>query len=229
MRTLIMLALCAATALAQQETTLPVGTSLAVKLNRTVKAGRVQAGEVVEATLLAPVVEGGTIAIPKDAVITGRVLYAEALSRERLSRLVILFDQARWQERSLALNGYITRQLRVKRSIASRDRAPCGTVYTPPPSRRVRGGGSEGGVSSSPSEQRNSGWSGNDRLAGDELPCSMRSESDIGSRVTFVAPPLKDMVLQKLLKPSGGTEIVSDKKNVELSRGTMLELRNVAQ
>jgi len=47
----------------------------------------------------------------------------------------------------------------------------------------------------------------------------------VDERIVFVSPPLKNMQLQRVSQPRGATALVSNKKNVELARGIMLELR----
>ena len=224
MRILLALALCAVTAVAQTDVvSLPQGSTFAVRLKHTVKSSQAHAGDTVEATLLAPVVHSGAVIIPREAAVIGTVLYAEPLSKGRLSRLVIRFDEARFQRHTVALSGFIVRQLALKRTMTSRDRATCGTIYNPPPNRRSGAAGDGAGPIAPP----RSVWATADRVDSGGIPCGMRSDKDKVATVTFVAPPLKDMVLQKLLQPAGGTEIVSSKRNVELSRGTLFEVRQV--
>ena len=200
-------------AVGQNTTTLPGGVTLAVRLEHSINAAHSHAGDTVRATLLAPVVSHGNVLVPRHALIDGRVLAANARRKGSASRLMIRFESARWGGLSVALNAYMFRQLVLRRTVTRASGSnPCPSI-----SRFDLFQRRDRDPSSFPQTPKVSA-----------VPC----EGRIGTtttivepeRMVFVSPPLKDMQLQKVTDPPGATEIVSGKKNVALSRGTMLEL-----
>ena len=215
MRTLFLVAFCAIGAAAQDPTiSLPEGATFAVRLEKSISAARAHPGETVETTLLAPVLSRGIVLIPKNARILGRAVAVEPRRNGGASRLLIRFDQVRWNDEVVGINAYIVRQLATRRTVRkSNGDSTCPAAAGFQSRRRV-----------APVDQ----------IAVPQLPrpsvppCYDRVTRGVSStdeRIVFVSPPLKNMQLQRVREPRGATELVSSKKNVELGRGTMLELR----
>ncbi len=197
----------------------PGGATLAVRLERTVSAAHAQPGDEVDATLLAPIVAGGVVIVPRNARIVGHAIAVEPRSKGKDSRLLIRFEEAQWRDQTAPLNAYVVRQLATKEVVR---RTPADK--TCPSLSNFLQAGRRKGDPSDPTEQ------GQVRKF-EAPPCFDKLTNGGGrddDRIVFVSPPLKDMQLEKMARPAGATELVSHKKNVELSRGTMLEVRNVA-
>jgi hypothetical protein len=216
MRTFILLAFCAIGACAQDSTiSLSEGATLAVRLDRAVSAAHAHPGDPVEATLLAPVLARGIVLIPTNAKITGHALAVEGRRNGGPSRLLIRFEEARWGGEAVTLNAYIVRQLATRRTVrkANTDTAcPEASGFQAP---RRRGTALD--PTTLPQVPKF-----------EPPPCYDRVTRGIGAvdeRIVFVSPPLKNMQLQRVSQPRGATALVSNKKNVELARGIMLELR----
>lgn len=207
----ILLFLVYALGASAQEVAISNGTRLAVRLDNSVKASEAHTGDVVEATLYAPIVSHGAIVVPDRAHIIGHVLVSETRKTAAMTRLLIRFDEARWQHGSKRLNAFVARQLVIKRSVTRVDRN-----NTCPTSLRFF--------------QRRD----RDPLAQPQtpvfrpMPCNDRVGTNIPAdpdRVVFYSPPLKGIDLVQLSQPIGATLLVSHKKDLKLARGTILELR----
>lgn len=215
MRSILLFAVCAIGAVAQ-DATIADGTRLAVQLDSTVKASRLHVGDVVEATLYAPVISHGAVVVPSRARIIGHVLVSETKKKAASTRLLIRFDEARWQHGSRPLNAFVARQLVLKRSVtAATPNNTCPSALLMFFQRRDRDPSSLPQV---PVVR--------------PMPCEGRigpTTAVDANRTVFYSPPLRDIALVRIADPAGATLLVSHKKDLKLASGTILELRQTAQ
>ena len=221
---------------------LPEGTTLAVQLSQQVDASKVRAGDIVRAKLLAPVLQGGKVAVPKDAEIIGRVVDSSPLVPISGSRLVLRFEEAHWRKGSMSLHAYIVRQLAWKSTVyAAADRSMCPPIY------RFTGGQSSSTSTTSgqqtsppqntqpapppapvplgpPPRPAESPLDRCDPYSGDRRSRAGRPGQE---KVTFISPPLEGIEIRRLAATPGATELVSSTKVVVLKKGTMFELANL--
>lgn len=214
MRGVAVLLLCAAGMSGQQlETVVPDGTRVAIRLETTLDTAHAHAGDAVEATLLAPIVAGGVVVVPRNARIMGHTLAVEPRRQGNDSRLLIRFEQAQWRDQTASLNAYIVRQLATREVV----RKSASDRTCPSISNFFQG-------------RRGDATQGSQVPAFQPPPCFdklTRTSPSADDRLVFVSPPLKDMQLEKPVQPPGATAFVSHKKNIELARGTMFELVQV--
>ena len=218
------LVLAAVSFAAEDAVTVPTGATLAIRLERSISATHIHPGDEVEATLLAPIVAGGVVVVPRNARIVGHAIAVEPRSKRNDSRLLIRFEQAQWRDQSAPLNAYVVRQLATREVVQRRPAdSTCPSISNLLPSAPLFG---------------EPWWLQVGRRKGDDSaqtqvpkfeapPCFDKLTTGAGKvddRMVFTSPPLKDMQLEKLAQPAGATEFVSHKKNIELARGTMFEL-----
>jgi hypothetical protein len=224
----VLLLLCSmvATVPDSEELTLSLDTRLAVRLEQSVKTSHSRQGDLVKATLLAPVISHGVVVVPQYAKVVGRVLVSQKRNGQDPSRLVIRFERIEWGRSATSLNAYVLRQLLMRRTVVYGDNSsPCPSMFRShfqAPRRR-------GADPPTVSPPNNTYAPCDDRLGVSQRTeperITQRAES---GRVTFISPPLKDMQLLKAVSPRGATALVSRKKNISLERGTMLEILQTA-
>lgn len=209
------LLLVALSVAAEDPVSVPTGATLAIRLDQSVDAAHARAGDAVVATLLAPIVAGGVVVVPRNARITGHTLAVEPRRKGADSRLLIRFEKAEWRDQTAALNAYVIRQLATKevvRRTPADKTCPSVSNFNFLQAGRRKGDDTQQGQV--PAFQA--------------PPCfdtlTRTGATKVDDRIVFVSPPLKNMQLEKTQQPPGATEFVSHKKNIELSRGTMLEL-----
>jgi len=191
------------------EVVLPHRTTLAVQLDTNLKTNRTHVDDVVTATLISPVLLHGVIVLPKSAKLSGRVLVVQPHAEGTASRLIVRFDEAKWPGHSVKLNAYIAHQIVDRQTVVSQVDDGCAPAMRD----SVTGTVARRGGSLTP-------WAG----------CP---EGTVGERaqqqIEFGTPAMKDITVRRSTNPPHTIELVSAKKDIDLHRGTLLELRNIVR
>lgn len=222
----VVVAMIAAGAVAQTAAPaidLPDGTSIAARLLTTVKTNKANNGDEVGAAVAVAVLLGGHIVVPQEARLVGHVLAATPRSKQnRESILLIRFERVEWHEGSAALNAYIVGNLRNLPRAISEDCFPRRRMFPQRvlPSHEFVGQQVQvPNPGNSPQPIHNTG--SDPRMAG------MGDDLSLPCRVAG-APDLHHIRVRKLDDPPGATQLVSESKNITLSAGIIVELRQVA-
>lgn len=211
----------------------PAGTTLAIRLEHSIKAHQARPGDEVRSTLVAPVLAHGSVAIPANAKVLGAVVAAEPLSPGRSARLMLRFDRAEWRSGAVALNAYITRQLVVRRTFEYESRSFCPPVERLPP-QQAQGSQQQPGTQQQkptpapppPPPPPAPPVRPQPRPYDDLCHSPYGVRHDDPRRLTFSSPAIKDVALNRLA--GGVTELTSVKRNIVLKSGMILELRQAA-
>ncbi len=213
---------------------LPDGTTFLVVLKDKVQAQRAHPDDPIRARVQSPVLVQGRVLIPAGATLLGRVTSAVShRARGAASRLGIRFERAEWKGGSAALNAYIVGQMKrtvradeADPNLAQRCRWQSGNGVFPP--------GQPGDPFSPaqnpfpPVDDPPGPWmmpsAGNRTTTADPACLQLRDRDP----VVHDTPVTKGTDLHRLANPPGATELVSQSKNVELQKGTWLELRHSA-
>jgi hypothetical protein len=192
------------------EVVLPRRTTLAVQLGTNVKTNHAHVGDPVAATLVSAVLLHGVVAVPKAARLMGHVLVVQAHADGVPSRLIVRFEEAQWTGHSVKLNAFIVHQIIEKRVVLSAVEGGCA-----PPERDTTGVvvPRRSGPSLTP-------WTG----------CPEGSVGETAEqKMEFTTPAMKDVTVRRSTDPPHTIELVSAKKNIDLHRGMLLELRHIAR
>ena len=192
------------------EIVLPHRTTLTVQLDTNIKTSRAQAGDPVQATLVTPVVLRGVVVIPKGARLNGSVVLARAHADGVSSRLIVRLDEAKWPGGAVKLNAFIARQVIEKRVIVAERDEGC-----------VPGVGTS--IGSPPSTPR---------AITPQTPLGGCPQGTVGQRdeekTELVTPAMKDISVRRSADFPHAIELFSTKKDIDLPRGMLLELRHLA-
>lgn len=192
---------------------LPDGATLILQLDQDVRADSLKAGDEVRATVVAPMMSHGAIAVPARAGVTAVVVSAEPLTFEHPSRLVLLFRRASWSNAARSLNAYVTRQVVLKRnySLESRTFCPPAEAYTSPQARQALNGAPPAAFDDS------------------ECRIPLGNLRENVHRMTFTSPAIFGVVLRKLRAPKHAIVLEAAKEHVFLHKGMLLEIRHSAE
>lgn len=200
---------------------LPNNTTIAVEMKHDVSAERARPGDRFEAKVLIPVLAQGEIVLPKGALVLGRVIAVKAHTKsDPGSRLRVQFYAAVSTSREFSLHGQVDRVIVVSHEPAPGLR-PCYPIVRllPQQSGTV--------VVEKPSESSQAlRYPRRDGIDANAAPCYSDGRNFPPTPARLNTSPLKDTALQR--SSSGITEFTSEKRNVVLKRGTMLEVRNLA-
>jgi len=208
MRWTVFLFLLSAFAIADDaDLTLPHRTTVAVQLDTRIRTNHARAGDLVAATVVSPVLLHGVVVLPKAAKLRGLVVVVQPHTNGVMSRLIVRFEEAQWAQQTMKLNAFIVHQIIEKRVIVSEVAGDCAPADSQPamPPRPSRG-------SLTP-------WSG----------CPNGSVGGTTEQQTVLTTPeMKDITVRRSKNPPRTIELVSAKKDIDLPRGTLLELRHLA-
>lgn len=201
---------------------LPDGKSIAARLDTSLNASKATAGEEVLATVAVGVVEGGEIVIPQGARLSGKVIAATARSKgNRRSMLMVRFDRAEWKTGSAALNAYIVGNLK---NLPGAGRDNCVGHF----GRHFVSQGTAVPVNPFREQSQNPNSLNGVTQPAHEIGAGGAPTTSVGGPPCAVAgpPDLHYISVHKLNE--GGTQLISDKKNIALPAGIIVELRHVS-
>jgi hypothetical protein len=215
--------LLAVSATAQSASTIQLadGASIAVRLVSNLKANKANAGDEVLAEIIVPVLDRGRIAIPGGAKVIGHVVASNGRSKQNPeSVLGVRFERAEWQGGTAPLQAYIVGLLAGVPGKSQRDNC------FPAAPRRFAPGPS---ISQFQAQDRNT-LNGVPQPTHDRSSTAQRDPSlATGMPCINAGPPdFSYISVRKLETPRGATQLVSDKKNINLPKGISVELRQVA-
>ena len=218
---LVFLLFAASFAQAQTPTVvLPDATSIAARLDTGLNAKKAHAGDEVLASVAVGVVMSGQVVIPQGARLFGRVVAASGRSKEnRQSMLMVRFDRAEWKGGSAALNAYVVGNLK---NLPGGGRNDCLHRFLPQRSVPV--------TPFAEQSQNPNSLNGVTQPTHDTGAALGPSAGRVGPPPCAVAgpPDLHHIRVHKLAQPPGAIQLVSDKKNIDLPAGIVVELRHVA-
>ena len=199
---------------------LPDGTSIAARLDSSLSTKKAQAGDEARASVAVGVVMGGEVVIPQGARLFGRVMAAAARSKEkRQSMLMVRFHRAEWSGGAAMLNAFIVGNLR---NLPGGGRNDCfGHRFLSQPSARVNPFAEQSQapnvLNGTPQPTHDTGGSLSVGNPMGPAPCAVAGP-----------PDLHHIRVHKLDQPAGATQLISDKKNIDLPAGIIVELRHIA-
>ncbi len=184
---------------------------LPATLKKTIKADKVREGASLKLRLEEPVLLGHGVVIPGGAQLTGHVLAASKLDKERASTLAILVDSAEWKQQKVPLHAFVSGVVtfrEISESKASDWRCQAFTERASTATRSEKSSRSQSVTIPKPIDCNNPWPEEEDRVVRDR-------KAD-----------LRDVVLHRNLR-DGSTFLFSQKRNVKLPGGILLMLHNV--
>lgn len=199
---------------------LPDSTSIAARLDTSLNAKKATAGDNVQATVAVGVVMAGEVVIPQGARLAGKVIAASFRSKQNhQSMLMVRFDRAEWNGGFAQLNAYIVGNLR---NLPGGGRNNClGHQFLPQRSVPV--------TPFAPQSQAPNSLNGVTQPTHDTTSGVGLTGSPVGPPPCAVAGPPDLHYIRVHKVDAGATQLVSDKKNIDLPAGIIVELRHVAR
>lgn len=180
-----------------------------VELKKSLRAEKLHAGQEVQFEALEGVLIAPGVVLPDGAKLYGHILDSEPLEHDAPSRISVVVEKAVWKSKVFPLHAFMFGWGK-RRVVQSQGSGDCGF-----------------GISPRPAEL---GSSGNDRAshpgegAPNPLDCAHPSQDrDVALEH---ANDLRGILLYH--RPDGSTGFLSTTKNVHLSGGTLIMLRNVS-